>query len=81
MLLQKGMAEYGCAEAGAKDEGPKGSKKMVEGGLKAPKMLKDMINNLALLCDHEEDRVARLKTVGYIHSGVNLLGKARLKFH
>lgn len=74
LLLQKGGAEYGYAEAGAKDEWPMG-------GLRAPKMLKDMLNNLALMCDHEKDLVAKLKTVGYIHSGVNLFGKSRRNLH
>jgi hypothetical protein len=69
LLLQKGMAEYGCAEAGAKYEGPQGSKRMMESGLKAPKMLKDMLNNLATMVEQEEDRVVKLRTVGYIHSG------------
>jgi hypothetical protein len=63
LLLQKGIAEYGCAEAGAKYEGPKGSKRMMDSGLKAPKMLKDMMNNLALMCQNEEDRVVNLRTV------------------
>ena len=51
LLLQKGMIEYGCAEAGAKCDGPKRSKKkMLESGLKAVKMLKDMLKNLAPTC-------------------------------
>ena len=63
LLLQKGMAEYGCAEAGAKYEGPQGSKRMMESRLKAPKMLKDMLNNLATMVQQEEDRVVKLRTV------------------
>lgn len=69
LLLQNGIAEYGCTEAAAKYEGPKGSKRMMDGGLKAPKMLKDMMNNLAHACQNEENRVVKLRTVGYIHSG------------
>ncbi|KAG2177125.1 hypothetical protein INT43_007781 [Umbelopsis isabellina] len=63
-----GFGEYGCAEAGSKYEGPRGSKKMIESGLKAPKILKDMINNLVALCQHEEDRVVKLRTIRFIHS-------------
>ncbi|KAJ2956142.1 hypothetical protein NQZ79_g7965 [Umbelopsis isabellina] len=33
LLLLKGKAEYGCAEAGSKYDGPKASKKMIESGL------------------------------------------------
>ncbi|KAG2175299.1 hypothetical protein INT44_007787, partial [Umbelopsis vinacea] len=72
LLLQKGTAEYGCAEAGAKFDGPNGSKRMVESGLKTPKMLKDMLNNLAIICQQEEARVVGLRTVGFILSGLTM---------
>ena len=44
LLLRKDQIEYGCAEAGSKYEGPKGTKNMSEGSLKVPKMLKDMFD-------------------------------------
>lgn len=44
LLLQKGMTEYSCAEAGANSDGPKRSqKKMLEKWAESPKMLKDML--------------------------------------
>ncbi|KAG2175249.1 hypothetical protein INT44_007737 [Umbelopsis vinacea] len=67
-----GSAEYGCAEAGAKDEGMWGTKKLVEKGVKATKVLKDMLNDLCNLVDKEECHIRRLSTIGYIISGLSL---------
>jgi hypothetical protein len=69
LILRKGSAEYGCAEAGAKDEGLGGTKKLLEKGVKAAKTLKDMLNHLCDLVDNEESSVRQLRTVGYILSG------------
>ncbi|KAG2175361.1 hypothetical protein INT44_007849 [Umbelopsis vinacea] len=68
LLLQKGMTEYGCAEGDANYDGPNGTKSMSGIGMVARKMLKDMLNNLATMCQKEEARVVQLRTVGYIHS-------------
>ncbi|GAB5590549.1 hypothetical protein Unana1_05449 [Umbelopsis nana] len=54
LILRKGTAEYGCAEAGAKDEGQWGTKKLLEKGIKAAKILKDMFNHLYHLVDKED---------------------------
>jgi len=69
LILRKGSAEYGCAEAGAKDEGIWGTKKLMEKGVKAAKTLKDMLNYLCHLVDNEETSVRQLRTFGYILSG------------
>jgi hypothetical protein len=69
LILRKGSAEYGCAEAGAKDEGHWGTKKLLEKGVKAAKTLKDMLNHLSEFVNNEESSVRQLRTIGYILSG------------
>jgi hypothetical protein len=69
LIFRKGTAEYGCAEAGAKDEGVWGTKKLVEKGVKAAKTLKDMLNHLCHLVNNDESAVRKLRTIGYILSG------------
>jgi hypothetical protein len=69
LILRKGSAEYGCAEAGGRDEGEFGTKKMLEKGIKAPKVLKDMLGHLCSLINHDEPCTRKLRTIGYIHSG------------
>jgi hypothetical protein len=69
LILRKGRVEYGCAEAGARDEGEFGTKYMLEKSLKTPKMLKDMFNSLCTLVNNDEIAIRELRTVGYIHSG------------
>ncbi|KAI9281400.1 hypothetical protein BC943DRAFT_310244 [Umbelopsis sp. AD052] len=75
LILRKGSAEYGCAEAGAKDEGMWGTKKLVEKAVKATKVLKDMLNDLCNLVDKEECHIRRLSTIGYIISGMIMTRK------
>lgn len=70
LILRKGSAEYGCAEAGAKDEGLWGTKKLLEKGVKAAKALKDMLNQLSDLVGNDESSVRQLCTIGYILSGI-----------
>ncbi|KAI8575045.1 hypothetical protein K450DRAFT_275975 [Umbelopsis ramanniana AG] len=72
LILRKNSAEYGCAEAGAKDEGSWGTKKLMEKGVKAAKTLKDMLNNLCDLVDNVESSVRQLRTIGYILSGLSM---------
>lgn len=72
LILRKGSAEYGCAEAGAKDEGLRGTKRLLEKDLKPAKVLKDMINQLSELVSNTESSVRELYTVGYILSGLSM---------
>lgn len=69
LILRKGLAEYGCAEAGAKDEGHWGTKKLLEKGVKAAKTLKGMLKHLSDFVDNDESTVRQLRTIGYILSG------------
>jgi hypothetical protein len=78
LILRKGSAEYGCAEAGAKDEGLWGTEKLVEKGVKAAKVLKDMLNHLCDLVDKEECYIRQLSTIGYILSGTLMTSKLRI---
>ncbi|KAG2171903.1 hypothetical protein INT44_006693 [Umbelopsis vinacea] len=71
--VRKGLAEYGCAEAGAKDEGIWGTKKLPEKDVKAAKTLKDMMNHLSDFVGNEESSVRQLRTIGYILSGLLLM--------
>jgi hypothetical protein len=73
LILSKGSVEYGCAEAGARDEGQWGTKKLLETGVKAAKILKDMLAHLADLVGNDESTVRQLRTIGYIHSGMHLM--------
>ncbi|KAI9281397.1 hypothetical protein BC943DRAFT_329805 [Umbelopsis sp. AD052] len=61
LLLQTGMPEN-LVE----------SETIFQRHLRVPKMLKDMLSNLATLCQHEEARVVKLKTVGYIQLGLSM---------
>jgi hypothetical protein len=45
LILRKGSAEYGYAEAGAKDEGHWGTKKLLEKGVKAAKNVKGHVES------------------------------------
>ncbi|KAH8547513.1 hypothetical protein BGW37DRAFT_524296 [Umbelopsis sp. PMI_123] len=72
-ILSKGSVEYGCVEAGARDEGQWGTKKLLETGVKAAKILKDMLTHLADLVGNDESTVRQLRTIGYIHSGMHLM--------
>jgi hypothetical protein len=73
LILRKGTAEYGCMEAGARDEGQWGTKKLLEKGIKAPKILKDIFNYLCHVINNEESSVRQLRTIGYIQSGTSLM--------
>ncbi|CAO3689690.1 unnamed protein product [Umbelopsis vinacea] len=72
LILRKGTAEYGCMEAGARDEGQWGTKKLLEKGIKAPKILKDIFNYLCHVINNEESSVRQLRTIGYIQSGLSM---------
>ncbi|KAI9283877.1 hypothetical protein BC943DRAFT_95515 [Umbelopsis sp. AD052] len=49
LILRKGSAKYGCAEAGAKDEGLWGYKEATGEGLETSQSAQDMINQLSEL--------------------------------
>jgi len=70
VLIRKRLTEYGCGEIGKIYEGTNGTKIIKERGLKLPKMLKDIFNNLASVVDFEEKKIRKLETVGFICSGM-----------
>ncbi|CAJ0641965.1 12991_t:CDS:2 [Entrophospora sp. SA101] len=73
MLIRKGHKEYGCAEIGKFFEGENATKLLKERGLKAPKMLKDQYCNLCKYINYEEDKVRKIETIAFIHSGMIMM--------
>ena len=71
LIIRKWHTEYGCGEAGKIYEGNKGTKIIKEGGLKMPKMLRDMFNDLCEAMDMCESKVRKLETVGFIIAGIH----------
>ncbi|RUS31704.1 hypothetical protein BC938DRAFT_477270 [Jimgerdemannia flammicorona] len=69
LVIRKFLTEYGCAEAGKIFEGH-GTKYLKERGKKTPKMMKDIFDYLCALVEMEEERVRKLQTIGFIHSGL-----------
>jgi hypothetical protein len=61
--------EFGAAEAGRKYVSEKGTKWLEESGLSLPKMLKDMIVQLASEVGWSEAVLRTLKVVGFVHAG------------
>ncbi|RUP43198.1 hypothetical protein BC936DRAFT_137490, partial [Jimgerdemannia flammicorona] len=70
LIIRKISMEYGCAEAGRLFEGEKGTKLLREKGLKTPKMLKDIFNNLCAAVDGDEQKVRKLESIGFLHAGL-----------
>jgi len=70
LIIRKISMEYGCAEAGRLFEGEKGTKLLREKGLKTPKMLKDIFNNLCAAVDEDEQKVRKLESIGFLHAGL-----------
>ncbi|CAG8595528.1 5551_t:CDS:2 [Paraglomus brasilianum] len=64
--LRKNRLEFGAIEAGRKWEEKSGTKYMTD-SLKICKMLKDMLNQLAIECDMKEDLVRKLQVVGILN--------------
>ncbi|CAI2190738.1 14369_t:CDS:2 [Funneliformis geosporum] len=64
--LCKDRLEFGAIETGRKWEGEKGTKYMHD-SLKMCKMLKDMVTQLAIICDGREELVRKLEVVGILH--------------
>jgi hypothetical protein len=62
--------EFGAGEAGKSWVDQYGTKYLREGGLKLPKVLKDMLLNLMeKICWNDEAR-KKIQTVGIIHGGI-----------
>ncbi|CAG8689600.1 4515_t:CDS:2, partial [Ambispora leptoticha] len=68
LIIRKWHTEYGCGEAGKIFEGINGTKIIKEGGLKMPKMLRDMFNDLCETMKMRKDKIRKLETVGFIIS-------------
>ncbi|CAG8699543.1 15347_t:CDS:2, partial [Racocetra fulgida] len=65
LIIRKWHTEYGCSEAGKIFEGINGTKIIKEGGLKMPKMLRDMFIDLCKTMEMRKNKIRRLETVGY----------------
>ena len=63
MIIRKVTAEFGCAEAGRQFEGQNGTKLLQERGLKMPKMMKDMFNQLCKTFDQDRNPKDQLSFV------------------
>jgi hypothetical protein len=61
--------ELGAGEAGKRFSGEAGTKRLVEGGLKLPKMLRDMFINLCNRVDSKLEIVRQIETIGYTTGG------------
>ncbi|KAI9482854.1 MAG: hypothetical protein EXX96DRAFT_599565 [Benjaminiella poitrasii] len=58
--------EFGATETGKDYNGDDATKTLIEGCIKLPKCLKDMLNNIAM----NIQAVADIEVVGFIHSGL-----------
>jgi hypothetical protein len=70
LILRRDETEFGCGEAGKMFEGINSTKTLVERGLKSPKMMKDMRDDLLSKTSVSKHR--QIKTIGYIHSGLTM---------
>ncbi|RUP48480.1 hypothetical protein BC936DRAFT_144504 [Jimgerdemannia flammicorona] len=65
--------DWAASEAGAKWEGAHGTKLMKESGLSMPRTLKDIFCLLAGKIGFMEQKLRKLKVVGYVHAGAVLI--------
>ncbi|CAG8501792.1 11713_t:CDS:10 [Paraglomus brasilianum] len=72
LIIRKGHLEYGCSEAGKNFDGKNGTKIIKEGGLKMPKMLRDMLNDLCEAVEMQECKIRKLETIGFIIAGLRI---------
>nr|CAG8618853.1 6969_t:CDS:2 [Entrophospora candida] len=54
--------------SGQQFEGQNGTKLLQERGLKMPKMLKDMFDQLCMIVEQDECKIRKLETIGFLHS-------------
>ncbi|PKY26780.1 hypothetical protein RhiirB3_442216 [Rhizophagus irregularis] len=73
LIIRKVSTEYGCSEAGKSFEGNNGTKLLHERGIKAPKMMKDIFYSLCEAVGNEEEKIRKLQSFGFIHSGLMIL--------
>ncbi|CAG8720718.1 16169_t:CDS:10, partial [Dentiscutata erythropus] len=64
LIIQKWHTEYGCSKAGKIFERINDTKIIKEGGLKMPKMLRDMFIDLCKTMEMWKNKIRRLETVG-----------------
>ncbi|CAI2193364.1 12094_t:CDS:10 [Funneliformis geosporum] len=64
LIIRKVSTEYGCSEAGKSFEGNNGTKLLHERGIKAPKMMKDMLYSLCEAVGNEEKKIRKLQSIG-----------------
>lgn len=60
------ILEFGATETAKDYDGDEATKRLIEGFIKLPKCLKDMLDNLAMKSQTTND----IETVGFIHSGL-----------
>lgn len=66
------IKEYGAGKVGALLD-VHGNKILRESGLKLPKVLRDMLNDLYAMGDHNPEKLRQLETIGYIHFGMSYM--------
>ncbi|UZO04439.1 uncharacterized protein OCT59_024825 [Rhizophagus irregularis] len=64
------IEEVKCTEAGRQFEGQNGTKLLQERGLKMPKMMKDMFDQLCKTFDQDEKKTRKLETIGFLYAGM-----------
>ena len=62
------ILDFGATETAKNYGGDEATKRLIEGFIKLPKCLKDMLGNLAM----KGQRTSDIEAVGFIHSGFNL---------
>ncbi|KAF7721059.1 hypothetical protein EC973_005506 [Apophysomyces ossiformis] len=67
-VIRKGQLEFACGETGRTEIDEKGTKAIKEGGLKLPKMAKDMLTAL-LKAAKRKEALKKLVIVYFLHSG------------
>jgi hypothetical protein len=72
LIIRTMSKEFGCGEAGRLFSGNNGTKLLRERGLKTPKVMKDQFDDLCA-GQPNENTVRQLRTVGFIHAGVQLI--------
>jgi len=65
--------EFGAGEAGKSWTDEHGTKFLKEAGLKLPKTLKDMLVKLMAKTGWDEEKCAKIQTVGVIHAGLMIM--------
>ncbi len=73
MIIHKITAEFGCAESGQQFERQNNTKLLQERGLKMPKMMKDMFNQLCKTFEQNKYKIRKLEIIGFLYIDIFFL--------